>query len=49
MPHRFIRQPSPRHGDGVFAAAPIARHALVIEYTGELISQSQAEARYAHT
>lgn len=49
MPHRLLRQPSPRHGMGVFAATPLARHALVIEYTGERISHAEAERRYAHT
>ena len=39
-------RPSPRHGLGVFATAPIRRHALVIEYTGELISHVEAARRY---
>ncbi len=41
------RRPSPRHGDGMFAAAAIPRHALVIEYTGELVSHETAQQRYA--
>ncbi len=40
------RRPSPRHGFGVYATAPIRRHALVIEYTGELVSHDEAERRY---
>ncbi len=40
------RGPSARHGDGVFAAEPIARHVLVIEYAGELIAHEEAERRY---
>jgi SET domain-containing protein len=31
----------------MFATAPIACHALVIEYTGELIPHEEAEQRYA--
>jgi hypothetical protein len=37
---------SSRHGLGVFATAPIRRHALVIEYAGELITHAEAERRY---
>lgn len=40
------RRPSARHGDGIFVAAPIVKHALVIEYTGELVSHDVAEQRY---
>ncbi len=43
---RLICRPSPRHGQGVYAETTIAQHALVIEYTGELISHEDAEARY---
>lgn len=43
---RLIRRPSPRHGIGVYAETSIPRHALVIEYTGELISHCEAERRY---
>lgn len=39
-------RPSRRHGLGVFATAPIRRHALVIEYAGELIAHAEAERRY---
>lgn len=39
-------RPSARHGLGVFATAPIRRYALVIEYTGELISHDEAARRY---
>ncbi len=46
MPVRLEQRPSPRHGRGVFAAGPIIRHTLVIEYTGELISHHEAERRY---
>jgi SET domain-containing protein len=41
-------RPSPRHGLGVFATAPIRAHALVIEYTGELIAHDEAARRYPH-
>ncbi len=43
---RLICRPSPRHGLGVFAETTVPRHALVIEYTGELISHHAAELRY---
>jgi len=43
---RLMRRPSPRHGQGVYAETTIAQHALVIEYTGELISHQEAEERY---
>jgi SET domain-containing protein len=46
MLNALERRPSPRHGSGVFATAPIRRHALVIEYTGELVSHAEAERRY---
>lgn len=38
--------PSARHGDGVFAARPIAEGTPIIEYTGELVSLEEAERRY---
>jgi uncharacterized protein len=46
MLHALHTRPSPRHGLGVFATAPIRRHALVIEYAGELITHEEAERRY---
>lgn len=42
----LITRASPRHGLGVYATAPIRRHALVIEYAGELITHDEAERRY---
>lgn len=42
----LITRPSPRHGLGVFATAPIRRFALVIEYAGELITHDEAARRY---
>jgi uncharacterized protein len=41
----LITRSSPRHGLGVFATAPIRRHALVIEYAGEVITHDEAERR----
>lgn len=43
---RLLRQSSPRHGLGIYAETAIPRHALVIEYTGELISHLEALRRY---
>jgi SET domain-containing protein len=40
------KRASPRHGLGVFVTAPIRRHALVIEYAGEVITHAEAERRY---
>src|SRR5688572_21910559 len=37
---------SPVHGRGVFAAAPIAKGARIIEYLGERMSHEAADARY---
>ncbi len=45
-PVAYVQRASPRHGDGVFAAVPIAAYSPVIEYTGELITHAEAEARY---
>jgi SET domain-containing protein len=46
MLHGLERRASPRHGDGVFTTVPIRAHALVVEYTGELISPAEAARRY---
>jgi uncharacterized protein len=46
MRPQLLRGPSPRHGTGIFAASPLARHTLVIEYAGELIPHAEAERRY---
>ena len=37
---------SPVHGRGVFAAAPIAKGARIVEYLGERMSHPAADARY---
>jgi SET domain-containing protein len=37
---------SPIQGRGVFAAQPIAAGTRIIEYTGEVISESEADQRY---
>jgi SET domain-containing protein len=37
---------SPRHGKGVFAVRRIAAGTMVVEYTGELISEAEGERRY---
>jgi SET domain-containing protein len=43
---RIARRRSPIHGDGVFAAEPIARHTRIIDYAGELIrNDEECEAR----
>jgi SET domain-containing protein len=42
----IARRRSPVHGYGVFAVEPIARHARVIDYAGELIrNDTDCEAR----
>ncbi len=36
------------HGKGVYAAQPLARGALIIEYTGQTIDWDEALARHPH-
>jgi len=45
----LCKRKSPRHGLGVFATAPIRRHALVIEYAGDVVPHAEAERRYPTT
>ena len=47
MPHspRLIRRRSPISGWGVFAADAIPKGARVVEYKGELVSQTEASRR----
>ncbi|HJT63617.1 MAG TPA: SET domain-containing protein-lysine N-methyltransferase, partial [Candidatus Limnocylindria bacterium] len=42
----FEVRPSPIHGLGVFACRPIAAGLRLIEYTGEVISDEEADRRY---
>jgi SET domain-containing protein len=42
----FVLRPSPLHGRGAFATVPIRRGARIVEYTGERITHSEADARY---
>jgi hypothetical protein len=45
---RIVKRASPVHGDGVFAAEPIAKNARIIDYAGELIrNDEECEAREA--
>ena len=45
---RIVRRRSTVHGYGVFAAEPIATHARIIDYAGELIrNDEECEAREA--
>jgi SET domain-containing protein len=46
-PRRFAVRTSPIHGRGVFALTRIPKHARIIEYRGERISQEEADHRYA--
>jgi uncharacterized protein len=39
---------SPIHGRGVFALTPISRGTRIVEYKGELITDDEADRRYAH-
>ena len=39
---------SPIHGRGVFALTPISKGTRIVEYKGELISDDEADRRYAH-
>ena len=46
MAPSWVVRRSPRHGQGVYAAARIAVGTKIIEYTGELISEQEGERRY---
>jgi uncharacterized protein len=39
---------SPIHGHGVFALTPISKGTRIVEYKGELITDDEADRRYAH-
>jgi uncharacterized protein len=39
---------SPIHGRGVFALTPISKGTRIVEYKGELITDDEADRRYAH-
>lgn len=39
---------SPIHGRGVFALIPISKGTRIVEYQGELITDDEADRRYAH-
>lgn len=41
----IVRRMSPLHGDGVFAAEPIAKNTRIIDYAGELVRNSESEER----
>jgi uncharacterized protein len=43
---RLVVRRSRVHGRGVFAARRIRRGALIIEYTGERLTEAQVDARY---
>src|SRR5258705_2342577 len=44
LPH-IVRKRSPLHGYGVFAAEPISKNTRIIDYAGELVRNSESEAR----
>ncbi|MEO7071968.1 MAG: SET domain-containing protein-lysine N-methyltransferase [Rhodanobacter sp.] len=46
MPRRFVARRSPIHGNGVFAAAPIAKGEAIIQYKGKLLTPAQADDLY---
>ncbi len=46
---RFIVRRSAIHGRGVFAAAVIARGQYLLEYKGEVLSEREANRRFART
>ena len=45
---RVARRRSPLHGFGVFALAPIAKNTRIVDYAGELVRNSESEAREEH-
>jgi len=46
MSRRIVARRSPIHGNGVFAAAPIAKGEEIIEYKGKLLTHDEADALY---
>jgi SET domain-containing protein len=42
---KIVRRRSRVHGDGVFAAEPIAKNTRIIDYAGELIRNTDSAAR----
>lgn len=49
MTRRIVQRRSPIHGNGVFAAANLPADIELIEYRGRLLTQAQADRRYAGT
>jgi SET domain-containing protein len=45
MSVRLIRRRSKVHGIGVFALEPISKNTRIIDYAGELVRNSESEAR----
>ena len=42
---KIVRKRSKLHGWGVFAAEPINKNKIIIDYAGELISNKESDAR----
>jgi len=40
---------SPIHADGVYAAAPIKKRTVIVEYTGPRLTYGEADAIYEHS
>ena len=47
-PRSYSVRNSPIHGRGVFALTPISKGTRIVEYKGELITDDEADRRYAH-
>lgn len=47
MTRRLIVRRSPIHGNGVYAAADIPAHTVLIQYKGRLLTHAQADRLYA--
>ncbi|HKX50554.1 MAG TPA: SET domain-containing protein-lysine N-methyltransferase [Candidatus Binatia bacterium] len=45
---RYSVRNSPIHGRGVFALTQISKGTRIVEYKGELITDDEADRRYAH-
>ena len=45
---RFVVRSSGIHGKGVFATTHIPAHTRLIEYTGEILTETQVDRRYAN-
>lgn len=49
MPAKIVQRRSPIHGNGVFAAEPIAAGTTIVEYRGRRLADAEADEIYGDT